>query len=62
MVRHIELTIDFDLTCWAESMEDFENDSTEFINEEVADYIINSSDELLEHLTIKKIWYEEDEE
>jgi hypothetical protein len=41
-------------------MEDFENDSTEFINEEVADYIINSSDELLEHLTIKKIWYEEE--
>ena len=62
MVRHIELTIDFDLTCWAESMEDFENDSTEFINEEVADYIINSSDELLEHLTIKKIWYEEEDE
>ena len=33
----------------------------EFIDEEVADYIINNSDELLEHLTIKKIWYEEDE-
>ena len=62
MIRHIEFTIDFDLTCWAESMEDFENDSTEFINEEVADYIINSSDELLKHLTIKKIWYEEDEQ
>ena len=61
MVRHIELTIDFDLTCWAESMEDFENDSIEFINEEIADYIINSSDELLEHLTIKKIWYEEED-
>ena len=62
MIRHIEFTIDFDLTCWAESMEDFENDSIEFINEEVADYIINSSDELLEHLTIKKIWYEEEED
>lgn len=62
MIRHIELTIDFDLTCWAESMEDFENDSIEFINEEVADYIINNSDELLDHLTIKKIWYENDEE
>ena len=60
MVRHIELIIDFDLTCWAESMEDFENDSTEFINEEVADYVIHSSDEFLDHLTIKKIWYEED--
>ena len=42
-------------------MEDFEYDSMEFINEEVADYIIHSSDELLEHLIIKKIWYEEDE-
>jgi len=60
MVRHIEFTIDFDLTCWAESMEDFENDSMEFINEEVADYIINDSGELLDHLVIKKIWYGED--
>ena len=62
MVRHIELTIDFDLTCWAESMEDFENDDMEMINECVADYIIHNSDELLEHLTIKKIWYEEDKQ
>ena len=62
MVRHIELTIDFDLTCWAESMEDFENDDMEMINECVADYIINDSTDLLEHLTIKKIWYEEEDE
>ena len=62
MIRHIEFTIDFDLTCWAESMKDFANDSKEFINEEIADYVINSSDEFLDHLTIKKIWYEEDEE
>ena len=63
MIRHIEFTIDFDfdLTCWAESMEDFENDSTEFIYEQVADYIINDTGELLDYLTIKKIWYEEDE-
>ena len=54
MVRHIEFTIDFDLTCWAESMKDFENDSREFINEEVAEYIINNSGELLDHLVIKK--------
>jgi hypothetical protein len=60
MVRHIEFTIDFDLTCWAESMEDFETDSMEFINEEVADYVINSSGELLDHLVIRKIWYGED--
>ena len=62
MVRHIELTIDFDLTCWAESMEDFENDDMEMINECVTDYIIHDSDELLEHLTIKKIWYEDEDE
>ncbi len=62
MVRHIELTIDFDLTCWAESMEDFENDDMEYINERIADYIMHNSVELLDHLVIKKIWYEEDEE
>ena len=62
MIRHVELTIDFDLTCWAESMEDFENDDMEMINECVADYIIHDSAELLEHLTIKKIWYEEEDE
>lgn len=62
MVRHIELTIDFDLTCWAESMEDFENDDMEMINECVADYIIHDSTDLLDHLTIKKIWYEEEDE
>ena len=60
MVRHIELTIDFDLTCWAESMEDFENDTEESIKETIDDYIINDSVELLDCLTIKKIWYEED--
>ena len=62
MIRHIELTIDFDLTCWAESMEDFENDDMEMINECVADYIIHDSTDLLDHLTIKKIWYEEEDE
>ena len=62
MVRHIELTIDFDLTCWAESMEDFENDDMEMINECVADYIIHDSTDLLDHLTIKKIWYEDEDE
>ena len=62
MIRHIELIIDFDLTCWAESMEDFENDDMEMINECVADYIINDSTDLLDHLTIKKIWYEDEDE
>ena len=62
MIRHIELTIDFDLTCWAESMEDFETDTEESIKETIDDYIINDSAELLDYLTIKKIWYEEEDE
>ena len=60
MVRHIELTIVFDLTCWAESMEDFETDTEESIKETIDDYIVHDSVELLDCLTIKKIWYEED--
>lgn len=58
MIRHIELYIDFDLTCWAEDIEDFENDTPEYIDETVRDYCFRNSTELLEHLTIKKIWYE----
>ena len=42
MVRHIEITINFDLTCWGQDAEDFENDNMEAINEEVADYIIHN--------------------
>ena len=61
MVRHIELTIDFDLTCWAESMEDFETDTEEIIKETIDDYIIHDSVELLDCLTIKKIWYEDED-
>ena len=62
MVRHIEFTINFDLTCWAESMEDFENDTMEFLEEEIADYVIHNGAEFLDHLTIKKIWYEDEDE
>lgn len=60
MVRHIEFTIDFDLTCWGQNAEDFENDNMEMIREELADYIINDSVEFLKYVTIKKVWYEED--
>lgn len=60
MVRHIEITINFDLTCWAQDAEDFESDNMEAINEEVADYIIHDSPTLLENLTINKVWYEEE--
>lgn len=61
MTRHIEITVNFDLTCWGRDKEDFENDNIEAINETVADYIINDSADLLENVTIKKIWYEEDQ-
>lgn len=61
MVRHIEVIINFDLTCWGQDAEDFESDSTETINETVEDYIVNDSAELLENVTIKKVWYEEED-
>ena len=60
MIRHIELTINYDLTCWGEK-EDFEIDTEERLTEEIEDYIINNSTSLLKHLTIKKIWYEEED-
>ena len=61
MIRHIELTINFDLTCWAESMEDFENDTEESIKETVFDYLDSDVDSLIENVKISKVWYEEDE-
>ena len=61
MIRHIELTINFDLTCWAESMEDFENDTEESIEETVFDYLDSDVDSLIENVKIDKVWYEEDE-
>ena len=61
MVRHIELTVDnFDLTCWAESMEDFETDTEEYIKESVLEFFYDDPTELIENIKIKKIWYEED--
>ena len=62
MIRHIEFSIDFDLTCWGEDEEDFEGDTPEMIREEVIDWIINESAELLEGLKINKVWYEQEEE
>ena len=60
MIRHIEFTINFDLTCYAESMEDFENDTDEMIDECIADFVIHNSADFLDLLEIKKVWYEED--
>ena len=61
MIRHIELTIeDFDLTCWAEDMEDFEADTKEGIEETVLGYFYDDPSELIENIKIKKVWYEKD--
>ena len=71
MTRHIEVTIDFDLTCWAIDKEDFgfEEDETpkdneydyDEVKECIYDYIESSPDELYRIMQIKKVWYEEDE-
>lgn len=61
MIRHLELIIDFDLTCGGYA-EDFESDSPEGLKESIEDYIIHNPDELLNHLTLKNIWYEEEDE
>ena len=61
MIRHIELTMEnFDLTCWAEGMEDFEMDTEESIKESVLDFLYDEPEALIENIKIKKIWYEED--
>ena len=58
MIRHIELVIEFDLTCGAISWEDFENDTEESLKEDVEDYICDCPEELLSNVKIKKVWYE----
>lgn len=60
MVRHIEFTIDFDLTCWGEDMKDFGDDSIESITDSLHDYLCDNGYELLDYIKIKKVWYEED--
>lgn len=61
MIRHIELAFEnFDLTCWAEDMEDFEIDTEESIKEEVLQFLYDDPQTVFEHVKIKKIWYEED--
>ena len=71
MIRHIEFTIDFDLTSWAISKEDFGFDEDEIpkdneydydeVKECIYDYIENNPEELYAVMQIKKVWYEEDE-
>lgn len=59
MTRHMEFTINFDLTCWGEA-EDFETDSIDSLQESLADYIIHSPEEFIPKMEDVKIWYEED--
>ena len=47
MIRHIEFTIDFDLTCWAEDMEDFGDGSQETIEESLYNYFEDAPYELI---------------
>ena len=62
MIRHIIFTIDsdFDFTTWAPSMEDFEIDTKETIQESVEDYFYSFPEEIISKIKIGKIWYEED--
>ena len=58
MIRHIEFVIEFDLTCGAIGLEDFENDTEESLKEDVEEYICDCPEELLSNVKIKKVWYE----
>lgn len=63
VTRHIEFTIDFDYTTWAEDMEDFESDDAMGIYESLMEYLndCSSAQELVdEKMKLHKIWYEED--
>ena len=59
MIRHVEFTIKFDLTCDGEK-EDFEWDTILNIKESVEDYIFDSPEKLIDNLKINKVWYEKD--
>lgn len=59
MIRHIEFTIDFDLTCWGWP-EDFQTDDPETIKEAIVSYLTYDSSTLLDYLKLKNVWYEED--
>lgn len=58
MIQHIEFTIKFDLTCYGEK-EDFEIVTDSSNEESVINYILDNPEELIDNLTINKVWYEE---
>lgn len=59
MIRHVEFTINFDLTCDGVK-EDFEWDTILDIKKSVAEYIMDTPGELIDNLEINKVWYEKD--
>lgn len=59
MTRHIEFTINFDLTCWGEP-EDFATDTPEAIKESIECWVIDESSSFLDYLKLNNVWYEED--
>ena len=61
MIRHIEFIINYDLTCYADSLEDFCFDDKYSIEDAVYNYFNNSPTELLDNIKIKKVWYEMEE-
>lgn len=58
MIRHVEFIIEDDFTTWGQD-EDFEGDTYTSIKETLDDFIADDSTELLSHIQIKKVWYEE---
>lgn len=56
MIRHIELKLEFDLTCGGYA-EDFENDNDKTIKDAISDYFGSDAS----HFIIKKVWYEKEE-
>lgn len=59
MIQHIEFTIKYDLTCNGEK-EDFEIVTDSSNEESVINYILDNPEELIDHLKINKVWYEEE--
>lgn len=55
MIKHVELTADFYLTCWVENKKDFEIDTRKLILEDAKKYFYDNPSELIENLEIVSI-------
>ena len=60
MTQHVEFTIDFDLTCWGQDAEDFIHLTEYDIIRNTKEWIENNPWEIVDHMKIKNIWYEDD--